>query len=390
MKGSIMLKNVLTSEIKDWNNVDYVCIKAKQGNLSESVYYLDGHPIMESSFTESDKDFIRFTRSINSYGVSEKMLSNTSSDDRFYVRVNISSEQQELKLVDYLSQGDCLSPNQKQILDHLRNMCSVTKETNDYRSLYFCGFSKEHKLDNYSSIRFYFKTFSISESPHNMADYIDYCEQCPVIKEDPTFQIIRNLVVAKCVRLRCIGIDLSDCCSVKIKYYLYVACGDDSISKLLLKLKKYPQYTQNADSLLKVVPAMYAKHLYCELLQISAGFSNEDANISVYLKAPTEYKKIYYSMREGLVLRDIGGISFLIDTHEKHYYDLKELLSVNETGQAIIKYLMIAGVSTLGGIVSYIRSLIKDNDKELYSVIYSDCETFVDLLQTNGYLLEVM
>lgn len=110
----------------------------------------------------------------------------------------------------------------------------------------------------------------------------------------------------------------------------------------------------------------------------------------MYLRSQTKYQKKYYSMREGLVLRDIGGISFLVDIHEKHYYDLKNLFSVNETGQVIIKYLMSNGVCTLDGIVSHLRSLIKNYNAELYPVIYSDCKTFVEHLQENGYLLEVM
>lgn len=80
----------------------------------------------------------------------------------------------------------------------------------------------------------------------------------------------------------------------------------------------------------------------------------------------------------------------MIDIHEKQYYDLKELFSVNETGQVIIKYLMINGVCTLDGIVSHLRSLIKNYNNELYPAIYSDCKMFIELLQSYGYLMEVM
>lgn len=132
------------------------------------------------------------------------------------------------------------------------------------------------------------------------------------------------------------------------------------------------------------------KKLHCDLLQVSSGFSNGDESINMYLKSQTKYQKPYFSMREGLILRDIGGISFLIDTHEKQYYDLKELFSVNETGRVIIKYLMENEVCTLDGIVSQLRSLIKNYNAELYPVIYSDCKIFIELLQSYGYLMEVM
>lgn len=81
-------------------------------------------------------------------------------------------------------------------------------------------------------------------------------------------------------------------------------------------------------------------------MQVSSGFSNGDESINMYMKSQTKYQKTYFSMREGLVLRDISGISFLIDIYEKQYYDFQELFSVNETGQVIIKYLMTNGVCT--------------------------------------------
>ena len=140
-----MLNKSSISEIMDWSHVDYVCIKAKSGILFEDIYYLDGHPMFESSLTDFDMNFINFTHSINVYGISEKMFGNSSSLDRCYVRVNISDEQQELKLVDYLRQGNKLSLEQESILDYLRNMDSIIKNTDDYRPLYYCGFSKESK-----------------------------------------------------------------------------------------------------------------------------------------------------------------------------------------------------------------------------------------------------
>lgn len=110
-----MLNKSSISEIMDWSHVDYVCIKAKSGILFEDIYYLDGHPMFESSLTDFDMNFINFTHSINVYGISEKMFGNSSSLDRCYVRVNISDEQQELKLVDYLRQGNKLSLEQESI-----------------------------------------------------------------------------------------------------------------------------------------------------------------------------------------------------------------------------------------------------------------------------------
>ena len=383
-----MLNKSSISEIMDWSHVDYVCIKAKSGILFEDIYYLDGHPMFESSLTDFDMNFINFTHSINVYGISEKMFGNSSSLDRCYVRVNISDEQQELKLVDYLRQGNKLSLEQESILDYLRNMDSIIKNTDDYRPLYYCGFSKESKSSRYNSIRFYFKTFSKDESMRYDFDCIKYFAQCPIIKKDITFQIVCDLILNKSAGLRSIGVDISDSCSVKIKYYLCEIPGGNKISEVLLKLKKYSHYVNNVEALFTIIPDLQNYH--CDLLQISSGFFNGDESINIYMKSKTKYQKKYFSIREGLVLRDLGGISFLIDIHEKQYYDLKELFSVNETGQVIIKYLMINGVCTLDGIVSHLRSLIKNYNNELYPAIYSDCKMFIELLQSYGYLMEVM
>ena len=383
-----MFEKKSISEIKDWSHIDYVCIKAKSGDLFEDIYYLDGHKFFESSLTEADINFINFTRGINSYGISEKMVGESSTLDRFYVRVNISNKQQELRLIDYLCQGYRLTLKQKELLDHLRNMDSIIKSFDDYHPLYYCGFSKMCKSLNYNNIRFYFKTFTTDESKRYDTDYINYCEQCPIIKRDATFQIVRDLILTKSAGLRCIGVDISDNYSVKIKYYLCEIPGGDDMSELLLKLKKYSQYVCNVDALCTIIHNI--QNFQCNLLQVSSGFSNGDESINMYMKSQTKYQKTYFSMREGLVLRDIGGISFLIDIYEKQYYDFQELFSVNETGQVIIKYLMTNGVCTLDGIVSYLRSLIKNYNAELYPVIYSDCKMFVENLESKGYLMEVV
>lgn len=387
-KDKSVFDKTIISEITDWSHIDYVCIKSKSDDLHVDIYYLDGHPAFEKTLTAFDLSFIDFTRSINSYGISEKMLGDSSRLDRFYVRVNISNEKQELELIDYLKQGKSLSLEQNQILNHLRNMSIATKSLDDYRSLYYCGFSKESESSSYDGVRFYFKTFGTDESMRYDFDCINYCEQCPIIKKDATFQVVRDLILTKRAGLRCIGVELTDSYSVKMKYYLCEIPGGNDISELILEMKKYPQYIRNVNELLTTIPDI--QNVHCDLLQISGGCSRGDESINMYLRSQTKYQKKYYSMREGLVLRDIGGISFLVDIHEKHYYDLKNLFSVNETGQVIIKYLMSNGVCTLDGIVSHLRSLIKNYNAELYPVIYSDCKTFVEHLQENGYLLEVM
>ena len=383
-----MFDKKIFTQLKDRDHIDYICIKSKSDGLHTDVYYLDGHQTFETSLTSYDLKFIDFTRDIDCYGISEKMLGDSCMSDRFYVRVNISNEQQELKLIDYLQKKQNLSNEQIQILDYLRNMGAGTEKNRDYRSLYYCGFSKKSKSVKYDSVRFYFKTFGADESLRCNIDYLSYCEQCPIIKEDKIFPVIRDLVLNKRAGLRCIGVDISDIHLTKIKYYLCKTDINNDIKDLLLELRKYPQYFQTVDTLLEIIDDIRDES--CDLLQISSGYSNDDESINLYLDSPIKHKKKYYSVREGLVLRNIGGVVFLIDIHEKHYYDLKNLFSVNETGKSIIEYMMQQGLCTLDGIVSYLRSVIKDYNAQLYPIIYSDCKMFVELLQRNGYLQEVM
>ena len=370
-------------ELEDWSHIDYVCLKARADRIYNAIYYLDGHQEFEKTLTVSDMDFINLTQCLGCYGVAEKMIADNDTRDRFYIRINISNKQQETKIIDYLTQRKLLSVEQNEILKYLCNMDGDIKSTG-YKPLYYCGFSKKNRSTNYESVRFYFKTFETEIK--TCYEYINYCEQCLRICNDPTFQIVKRMVLDKKIGLRCIGIEISDTSSVKIKYYLSKTNAVNGIKDTLLELRKYPQYSKQADELLKSIRKMPTLH--CNLLQISDGYDGKSGNINMYLESQTRDRKKYYSMREGLVLRDIGGISFLVDIHEKHYYDLKNLFSVNETGKIIIKYIMENGVCTLEAVVSNLRSVIKNYCAEMYPVIYEDCQMFIEQLRMYGYLQE--
>lgn len=374
-------------EIKDWSLIDYICIKSKSKKLYNDIYYLDGHPEYEKALTSSDRCFIDFARSVGIYGVSEKMIGESEKADRFYIRVNISNRKQELKLFNFFNEKRKFSFEQKRILNYLCDMGSVAKKDSDYRSLYYCGFSKKYQSVNFDSIRFYFKTFGVKETAENDSDYINYCEQCSEIRNDETFQIVKKIISTKKITLRCIGVDIEDVYSMKMKYYLSPIDKRTDIIELLWKLREYPQYGELINNLLRCVQEMSS--LRCGLIQISSGDIKKGTSVNMYFENQIRTKKKYYSMRKGLILRDIGGVFFLIDIYEKHYYDLKTLFSVNETGKTIIEYVMNNGVCTLEGIVSNLRSLIKNYSADMYPVIYSDCKRFVERLKQSGYLQEV-
>lgn len=370
----------------NWKLIDFVGLKSKTGDLFFDTYYLEGHAMYEHSLTKTDMKFIDFTREIGVYGISEKMDSSNKDIDKFYIRTNISNEKQELSLINYLVKNKLLSNNQKDIINCLRNM-DIGINDNDYRALYFCGFSKNVASKEFDSIRFYFKCFGVNEMIDNSLDYLKYCEQNPMIRKDITFQIIKQLIIKEQVKLRFIGIEISNPNELKIKYYISQSKEIVDLSDLLYYLMNYKQYKINAENLKKSLPDI---SIYkCSLIQLSSGYTNEGECINMYFEKNQNNKKIFYSIKEGIVLRDVGGVVFLIDIHEKYYYDYKNLFSVNDIGKVIIKFALNNKVFTIEAVVSYLKSIIKDYHPEMYSLIYSDCQKFINELLDLGYVEEI-
>lgn len=386
-----MNRKMIFQQFKDiasdnWKLIDFVGLKSKTGDLFFDTYYLEGHAMYEHSLTNSDMKFIDFTREIGVYGTSEKMYSSNKDIDKFYIRTNISNEKQELSLINYLVKNKLLSNNQKDIINYLRNM-DIGINDNDYRVLSFCGFSKNVASKEFDSIRFYFKCFGVNEMIDNSLDYLKYCEQDPMIRKDITFQIIKQMIIEEQVKLRFIGIEISNTNELKIKYYISQSKETVDLSDLLLYLKNYKQYEINAENLIKSLPDI---SIYkCSLIQLSSGYTNEGECINMYFEKNQNNKKIFYSIKEGIVLRDVGGVVFLIDIHEKYYYDYKNLFSVNDIGKVIIKFALNNKVFTIEAVVSYLKSIIKDYHPEMYSLIYSDCQKFINELLDLGYVEEI-
>lgn len=375
------------SEIDDWNHVDYVCLKSKSGTLTSAVYYLDGHTSFESSLTNSDLEYISFARENECYGTSEIILDGEPDKDRFYIRVNVSTKDQEQKLIQFLMSKIPHTLEQKRLLDYCSGIEFPVNCQGDYKPLYYCGFSKNRMSSQYYGTRFYYKTFGVDEQIRYDVECIHYLEKNDIFRSDSAFCVAKKLIEDRKVGLRCIGIEFSSSFSVKLKYYLCQIENGLSAKEILQEITNFPCYQDEAESLIPILDDM--KDFQCDWIQMSSGFYDGDESINMYIGKQDNRNKQYYSLREGLVLRNIGGINFLIDIHEKHYYDLKNLFSVNETGQAIIQYFEKHGVSTIDGVVSHLRSLIINYTEDLYPIIYSDCKAFVEQLLLNEYLLEV-
>lgn len=382
-----MFRREEIDNITDWAHVDFFCMKSKHNKIATACYYMDGHQVFEEELTQSDREFIVFTKDHGCYGSSEKIMDSKTDDDRFYVRVNVKDDLQQTALIDYLLQMKVLSSEQKYLINFLASLDIVVTNQNDYRALYYCGFVQGKNLKT-KGIRFYFKTFGADESILQDEACFEYLERCLHFKHDPAFRVAKKLSVQGLSSLRSIGIEFIDDSSFKVKYYLRKNTELNSIQAVLNALSTERMFEQQVQILNKCLPVV--SDMACNLIQVTSGFCDGDESVSMYIEPTHRASKMFYSLKEGLVIRDICGVTFLVDINEKHYYDIKNLFTVNETGRVIIEYLISHRVSNVDGIVSHLRTKIINYSPELYPVLCEDCKNFVELLKENGYLLEVV
>lgn len=374
--------------IKDWHNIDFLCVKAKDGVLYEAVYYLDGHPEFEKRLSECDIEFMKYVQRLGCYGTAETVVDGTDDIDRFYIRLNIKDHSQEECLVQYLIKDRKLDDEQKSILKYFLLLDTAVCCYGDYKPLYYCGFSKRSDSSSLSSIRYYFKTYGLNDTDSNDIECINYLERCSRIREDDAFEAVKNLVLAGKAGLKCIGLEFNNELNTKIKYYLHEIPNGFSVADLLEDVKCYAGFSESAKAISLKISDL-EDDLKCYWLQLTSGYHNNDYSVNAYIEKINKIKK-YYSLVEGIVLRDIGGVYFLVDIHEKQYYIKKELFKVNEIGRAIIIYMMDNNICSLEGIVSYLRTIIVDYHPEMYSMMYSDCAEFIKQLKKYGYVEEVI
>lgn len=375
------------NNVFDWSYVDYVSIKAKDGKMKREMYLLDGHPLYDTYITREDKKLVAFARTLGCYGNSEKMFDEYFSMDRFYIRTNIISKEQEECIIEYLCQKRRLTNHQQQLLKIMENLESVIDDKKDYNPLYYCGFAKKNDAKEYDQIRFYYKTFSADEKIRFDEECIQYLESFSDFQNDAMFNVVKELVYSKKTGIRCIGIEFGDNDLIKIKYYLCESERGKSLNEVLSELSHFSQLHKSGMSLLNKQEEL--RNVKLAMIQISNG-KNEDANINLYIEPLHRKTRKYYCLREGLVLRNIGDVWFLIDIYEKFYYEKKNLFTLNDIGKIIVEFLIENKVCTIDGMVSYIKSQIKNAVPELNAVIHDDCNEFAVMLLSKGFLKEAM
>lgn len=97
-----------------------------------------------------------------------------------------------------------------------------------------------------------------------------------------------------------------------------------------------------------------------------------------------------YIVREGIIPRDIAGVYFLIDIHDKSYYDSKKIYTTNQIGYELCSIMMKKTDGfIITDIVDELKRLLINYSDDLYNQIISDVNKFVKELSRIGYILEI-
>lgn len=369
-----------------WSSIDCICIKCQKDNFSASRYCLEGHPNYEKELLEINKLCIDKMREIGCYGTSELVLPIGTNMDfqKFDIKVNLKDRQQIEEILDFFD--EYISEDIKKEVLKIDEVLSNLSRESEYRSLYHVATIVD-KYGQIKGLKFYFKTFDIEESVVKRKLYINALEQFEFVREDHIYSFIKQILESSNVDLQCLGLELLNGERSKIKYYLKVKESMEMTFELLKEYAKKYNLSQCLYETMCVIDKF--KELNIDIIQLTTD-KLENNYINFYCKNnQLPALKRYYAIREGLVLRNIEGVYFLIDINEKKYYDLKRLYQVNQIGKVIIEYMQKHPITTISGIVSYLKTIIKNYRIEMYNQIYDDCEAFVIELQNKQYVTMV-
>ena len=95
-----------------------------------------------------------------------------------------------------------------------------------------------------------------------------------------------------------------------------------------------------------------------------------------------------YKLREGLVRRDIAGLYFIIDVHDKHFYRNKQVICVNEIAYAIIGNMQSSETFSVESLRNGLLPLLSDQSSVSPDRIDADVLSFITLLKEKGWVLE--
>lgn len=97
-----------------------------------------------------------------------------------------------------------------------------------------------------------------------------------------------------------------------------------------------------------------------------------------------------YRNTEGIIPRDIASIYFLVDIHDKTYYDAKRIYSTNQCGYEIFRIISsFEGPCTIDELFRVFITKVNDYQESMKTMVMEDISNFVKDLVLIGYISEV-
>ena len=368
-------------DVVDYRLIDYVCIKYNQyKDKTTAVYCLEANEYYDEMISCEDRMLVSKCKGFGCYGNSELIYDGNpeSLRDKFYVRLNISYAEQYKKVIWEFNNYIEMTHEQLELLRIIYHITNAYMPKGDYRALYYCGFIKNKNSQEYDSIRFYYQ---ITEDKKRRigADVFDNLAGYNAISEDPAFRSARELIKNGSAALRCIGIELDRAGNYRVKYFV------EPVSDTVLNELRLFGFWFEGNSFSEI--CIDSRLEKVDLVQISSGFKQNEKTVGFYIK-PYETLDYYYTIREGIVARNIGGVYFLVDIHNKDYYNNKSLDRINQTGYEIVRIIQNRKLCNIVAIMSDFLELLIDYNQSLKDCIEKDIRSFIQELENKGYVIK--
>lgn len=97
-----------------------------------------------------------------------------------------------------------------------------------------------------------------------------------------------------------------------------------------------------------------------------------------------------YKVKQDIIPRDIASVYFLVDIHDKTYYDVRRIYSTNQCGYEIFKIMnSIDTLFSVDEVFSQFISLLNNYQDSMHDTILADITTFIQELVSIGYVIGV-
>lgn len=91
-------------------------------------------------------------------------------------------------------------------------------------------------------------------------------------------------------------------------------------------------------------------------------------------------------LREGLVCRNIAGIFFIVDIHDKHFYRNKQINCLNETAYTILNLMQESRSFSAEDIVQKLEEKLSNDQNISHLTILNDITGFIKALEERGWV----